>query len=40
MRILRAVTVTGVMVIMLPFLAGAFAVACAVAMARTIMDDG
>ena len=39
MRFVRTVAVGGVMLVMLPFLAMAFAASCAVAMARVIMDD-
>ena len=38
-RVVRAVVVTGIMAGMLPFLAVAFAIACAVAMTRAIIDD-
>lgn len=39
MRAARTVVVAGIMLLMLPFLAGAFAVSCAVAMTRAIIDD-
>lgn len=39
MILVRAIVVTSVMTLMVPFLAAAFAVQCAVAVVKAVMDE-